>query len=265
MGLSELVEPFPWSRYSRKMISRIDCPRWYGIFTEEEASERGMRLVTGFAGEVSAGNAVRFYWLVDVSDGIIADLKYQLFGQSALIGAAEAACEMVAGKNYDQAKRLSTELIDRHVRDKSEVPAFPPETSAHLNLVLWALDEAAEQCLDIPLSDTYVTPLPADADGEFPEGGYPGWMEMEKKQKIAAIEQVLDKDVRPYVAMDAGGVEVLDLLNERELIIAYKGSCTSCVSSIGSTLTQIQQILRHRIHPELVVVPDLQDSSFLRE
>jgi NifU-like protein len=257
MGLAALIKPFAWHRYSKKLSARIDCPRWYGTFSAEDASERGVRLVMGFDGDIEAGNAIRFYWLVDVSDGVIADLKYQVFGQSALIGAAEVACELIVGKNYDQAKRLTSELIDRHVRDKTDVRAFPQETEAHLELVIGACEQAAKQCFDIPLSDHYVTPLPDGTFGEVLEGGYPGWDEMSSEKRRALIEQVLDKEIRPYIEMDAGGVEIVDLVNGNELLIAYKGSCTSCMSSVGATLSTIQQILRNRVHPSLVVTPEI--------
>lgn len=262
MGLSALITPFPWNRYSKKLIAKIENPRSVGIFKSEESEARGMRLAIGSEGKVQEGNCIRFYWLVDKDDGIIVDIKFQVFGQSALIGAAEAACELLIGKNYDQAKRLSTELLDRHLRDKSEEPAFPRETYPHLNLVLGAIEHAAEQCTDIPFAETYVTPPVPSNIGEVVEGGYPGWMELPLKKKIAVVEEILDRDVRPYIALDAGGVEILNLLNDKEVVIAYQGSCTSCYSSIGTTLSYIQQVLRAKVHPDLVVVPDIDLQNF---
>lgn len=257
MGLSALTTSFPWSRYSKKLMAKIDNPRAAGFFTKEEAEARTMRLAEGRDGSVKDGNAIALYWLVDKDDGIIVDAKFQVYGQSALIGAAEAACELLVGKNYGQARRISADLIDKHLRDKSDIPAFPKETYPHLNLILEAIDAAAEQCTDIPFADTYVAaPVPTDL-GDVVPGGYPGWMELTLKKKIAVIEQVLDQDVRPYIALDAGGVSVLNLLNDKELIIAYSGSCTSCYSSIGTTLSYIQQVLKAKVHPDIVVVPDL--------
>ena len=257
MSLEHLTAPFPWALYSKKLVNKIENPRNAGIFTEEESEARGMRLAEGSDGRVEDGNCIRFYWLVDKDDGIIVDAKFQAFGQSALIGAADGACELLIGKNYDQAKRVSAELLDRHLRDKAEEQAFPKETYAHLNLVLGAIEQAAEKCTDIPFADTYVTPPVPSNIGEVVPGGYPGWLELPIKKKLAVIEEVLDRDVRPYIALDAGGIEVLNLLQDKEVIIAYSGSCTSCYSSIGTTLSYIQQVIRAKVHPSLVVVPDL--------
>lgn len=263
MAIAALTTPFPWSRYSKKLIAKIENPRNGGFFSEAEGEARQVRVVKGSAGAVDEGNAVAFFWLVDRDDGIIIDAKFQVCGQSALIGAAETACELVVGKNYDQAARITSDLIDKRLRDKAETAAFPPETTMHLNLVLEALEMASEQCTDIPLATNYIVPpTPSAAMGEVLEGGYPGWIELTTPQKLAVIESVLANEIRPFIARDAGDVEVLDLVEETEVLIAYKGSCTSCYSSIGSTLAYIQQMLRNRVHPDLVVKPDPSSLTF---
>lgn len=257
MGLESLTHSFPWARYSKKLAVKIEQARSCGWFTKEEAEARLMRLAEGKEGSVVDGNAVILYWLVDKDDGIIVDAKFQVYGQSVLIGAAEVACEILIGKNYEQARRISADLIDKQVRDRSDTPAFPKETYPHLNLILGAIDQAADQCMDIPFSDSYVsTPIPKDM-GEVIPGGYPGWLELPLKKKLAVIEQVLDQDIRPYIALDAGGVSVLNLLNDKELVISYHGSCTSCYSSVGTTLSYIQQMIRAKVHPDITVVPDI--------
>ncbi len=262
MGIEELTTSFPWSRYSKKLNGKIERPHNAGFFEQEASQERGMRLVVGSEGEVQDGNIVQFYWLVDKGDGTIVDAKFQVLGQSALIGAAEIACDLLVGKNYDQAKRISADLIDKQARDRSDEPAFPPETAPHLNLLLEAIDKASEQCTDIPLSSSYVSPpMPLDF-GETLEGGYPGWETLTKKKKIAVIEEVLNADIRPYIALDGGGVELIDLSDNNEVIISYQGNCTSCYSSIGATLSYIQQVIKGRVHPDLVVIPDLSSSPF---
>jgi NifU-like protein len=253
MSRATLCLSFPWARYSKKLATRIDTPRWGGHITPEET--RGLRLVIGEYGSVASGNATRLYWLVDEADGIIADAKHQTFGQSALIGAAEAACELTVGKNWDQANRIGADFIDKHLRDKPDIPSFPAETSAHLNLVIHALEACAEQCTDIPLPETYSTPI--DHDFEVVEGGIPGFLEMHEEEQLRLIRAFVKEEIQPYVELDAGGVEVLKVLNSSEVLIAYEGACTTCHSATGSTLTSIQQLLRAKIHPDLVVVPEL--------
>lgn len=251
MSRTILLQPFPWTRYSKKLAARIETPRWFGTFNPRE----GARLVTGSSGSIEMGNFIKLHWLVDLTDGMILDAKYQLYGQSALIGAAETACELIVGKNYDQAQRIGADLIDKHLRDHANEPSFPFETSGHLNLVIDAIEEAGAQCGDIPLSETYVTPIGPEIKAL--EGGYPGYLDMPEPKQHALIEGVIASDIRPYIELDAGGIDILKIIDSREIIIAYSGTCTSCAASTGTTLSYIQQVLRAKVHPEIIVVPDM--------
>lgn len=257
MSLKQLIAPFPWTVYSKKLVGKIERPKSVGHFSEAESEERKMRLASGTGGNRADGNFVKLDWLVDKEDGMIVDARFEVFGQSALIGAAEAACELLIGKNYDQALRISAELIDKQVRDKTDQPAFPRETAPHINLVLEAIETCASKCTDIPFSEDYVSmPTPSNFEEVMKGTGYPGWMELPLKKKLAVIEEVLDRDIRPYISLDGGGVEVLNLLEDKDVIITYQGTCTSCYSAVGTTLSYIQQVLRAQVHPAINVVPE---------
>ena len=258
MSQKKFFIPFPWANYSKKLLARLDNPRYIGVFDPQEAIARQMRLVTGREGDLLDGHLLEIHLLVDESDGIIADAKFQVFGSTALMGAAEAACEVLLRKNYDQARRISADLIDRQFRDKQDIDAFPQESAPYLNLVLSAVEKAADQCEGIPFVEAYsAPPLSLDLSAS---GTYPGWKELHTKEKIAVIEEIIDKEIRPYIELDAGGIQILNLIDDKELIIAYQGACTSCHSATGATLNAIQQILQTRIDPDIIVTPDL---SFL--
>lgn len=211
-----------------------------------------MRLSIGEEGTIGDGHSLNLYLLVDESDGIIADAKFQAFGPTALIGAMDAAAELLIRKNYDQARRLSADLIDKHLRDHPNIPAFPQEVSFYLNLVLFCVEEAASKCMDIPIADGYVSTPVMSVEGT---GSYPGFEGLSQKQKIALIEEVIATDIRPYIELDAGGVQIVDLIDGKELIISYQGTCTTCYSATGSTLNAIQQILQAKLSPDLFVTP----------
>lgn len=238
---------------SKKIMDKILSAHNVGQFTEEEASLRHMRCVHASAGSYLEGNVVSFFWLVDLEDGMIVDAKFQAFGPFSLLAAADAACELIIGKNYDQARRISSDLLDKSLQGKAEESAYQ-ENLPYLDLVIEALVNGSEKCGDIPLSERYISPVPQN---ESDSSGYPGWLELSNERKLAVIEEVLNVDVRPYVELDEGGIEVQELKANGELIIAYKGNCTSCISSIGATLSTIQQILQTKVHPDIVVTPNM--------
>lgn len=246
--------------FSKKLVNKIEKPFNVGIFSVEEAKARQMRLAIGKSRALNAFEMVQFFLLVDEEDGVIVEARFQALGSPELIGAADAVCNLMIRKNYDQAQRISADLVDKHLRDRSDQPAFPKEADAILNLILEAIEDAANACTDIPFAETYVA-SPVEAQLLKEGESYPHWLQLSVEHQLAIIEEVVANEIRPYIELDAGGIKILNLISGLELIIAYEGSCTTCYSATGSTLNAIQQILRARIHPEIRVIPD---GSFLQ-
>jgi len=67
------------------------------------------------------------------------------------------------------------------------------------------------------------------------------------------INEVLDERVRPGLAGDGGGLEILGLEDKR-LLIRYQGACGSCPSSISGTMYAIEHMLKEEVDPEIEVV-----------
>jgi NFU1 iron-sulfur cluster scaffold homolog, mitochondrial len=67
------------------------------------------------------------------------------------------------------------------------------------------------------------------------------------------INQFLDERVRPGLAGDGGGLEILGF-NDKKLLISYQGACGSCPSSIGGTMMAIERMLRDEVDPDIEVI-----------
>src|SRR5215813_14248633 len=74
----------------------------------------------------------------------------------------------------------------------------------------------------------------------------------EEDEKLAAIRQLLDDQIRPYLQGDGGDLYVIGL-EGNQLKVHYQGACGSCPSSISGTLAGIEGLIR-QIDPELEVV-----------
>ncbi len=70
---------------------------------------------------------------------------------------------------------------------------------------------------------------------------------------LQRIDEVLDDRIRPALAGDGGGLEVVGL-DGKTLQILYQGACGSCPSSIAGTLMAIQNMLQSEVDEELSVV-----------
>lgn len=245
-----------WAHYSQLLTERILAPLYAGKMEARSFEGSDMRLVTGRS--ECDGEWVVIQLVVDCLDGIVAEAKFQAFGSSALIGAAEGACAVSLRKSYRQVQRLSADFIDRKLRDFPHIAAFPSQATPALNMALEALDACAAQCTDMALGDPSSTPpVPIERKKE---GEALDWQELSHEEKLAAIREVIEAEIQPYIELDAGGIEVLALENDREVVIAYQGACTTCPSSTGATLQAIEQMLRSQVYKELTVKPDL---SFL--
>ena len=66
------------------------------------------------------------------------------------------------------------------------------------------------------------------------------------------INQVLDEKVRPGLAGDGGGLEIIGL-DDKKLLIRYQGACGSCPSSIGGTMMAIEYMLKEDVDPDIEV------------
>ncbi len=75
----------------------------------------------------------------------------------------------------------------------------------------------------------------------------------EETELLTQINQILDQRVRPALAGDGGGLEVIGL-NGYQLAIKYQGACGSCPSSIRGTLVAIENLLQREVNPSIEVV-----------
>lgn len=76
----------------------------------------------------------------------------------------------------------------------------------------------------------------------------------EEDELLAKINSFLDQRVRPALAGDGGGLEVLGI-DGYMLKIRYQGACGSCPSAISGTLMAIENLLRREINPAIEVIP----------
>lgn len=84
---------------------------------------------------------------------------------------------------------------------------------------------------------------------DFDTEKYP---QLSDDEKIIIVEAVLDSSIRPALANDGGGLEVIEV--EGSIVrIRYQGACGGCPSSTGGTLRVIENHLRSQLDPEIKV------------
>ena len=89
-------------------------------------------------------------------------------------------------------------------------------------------------------------------------GGTGGFEAMTLVQKIKAIDAVIDENVRQFLIMDGGNMEVIDVKVSDEYIdvyIRYLGACNGCASSATGTLYAIEATLKEKLSKKIRVLP----------
>jgi NifU-like protein len=77
-------------------------------------------------------------------------------------------------------------------------------------------------------------------------------------QKIKAIDAVVDENIRQFLIMDGGNMEVIDVKDSDEFIdvyIRYLGACSGCASSSTGTLYAIEAALKEKLSDKIRVLP----------
>ena len=84
---------------------------------------------------------------------------------------------------------------------------------------------------------------------DFDKEKYP---QLSDDEKVIIVEAILDSSIRPALANDGGGLEVIEV--EGPIVrIRYQGACGGCPSSTGGTLRVIGNHLRSQLDPDIKV------------
>ena len=148
-------------------------------------------------------------------------------------------------------------LVDRQLAQPGQNLSYSkPEDARHGEQALGEHDwrgvaEQVTQLLESHVGTEEPRAAPADAGtagddplAAMPKGGDP--------EMLSRINALLDDRVRPALAGDGGGLQVMGL-DGKTLVIRYQGACGSCPSSTAGTMMAIQNLLQTEIDDELVV------------
>jgi len=85
---------------------------------------------------------------------------------------------------------------------------------------------------------------------------------MSNLQKMQLIQEVLDREVRPGLAMDGGDMELLDVQGSK-VFVQLHGHCNSCSASTSTMKFFVQDRLREMVDPAIEVIDTTEHSAEL--
>ncbi|MFQ5672902.1 MAG: NifU family protein [Nitrospinales bacterium] len=240
-------------QFSKKFEETAANPQHRGAWYQEDAAEKGMALVQ------AKYKDSKLYWLVDIQEDRIYSARFFAYGGKVSLAIGETLCSMVEGLTLQEACSLLAEDVERRLRDDPEVPSVPQSKIQAF--------ESIEALLKIVESEYPAAKAVAQAGGAVKENqGAPSfaelsmaeqaWLGLSKEEQIEQVDLVLDEKIRQALINDGGNVEVVNVIDGKKIIIQYQGACGNCGSSIGATLSFIEQTLRNDIYKDLVVIPN---------
>ncbi|CAD7287924.1 iron-sulfur cluster assembly scaffold protein [Campylobacter suis] len=142
MAKNSLIGGSIWDEYSQTVQDRMNNPKYMGEITEDEAKERGAKLIVADFGAESCGDAVRLYWLVDEKTDTIIDAKFKSFGCGTAIASSDTMAMLCIGKTVDEAVKITNIDVEKAMRDTPETPAVPPQ-KMHCSVMAYDVIKAA--------------------------------------------------------------------------------------------------------------------------
>ena len=242
-------------KFSKKFDEAAAHPKYRGAYDKDDASGKGMTLVE------AKFKDTKIYLLVDRVEDRIYSAKFFAYGGKVSVAIGETLCTMIKGLTLDEACSLKGGDIEVYLRDEPEISAVPEsKQKAFANVeellkVVHELYPTAKAVAEVSASiDKNDVKALSSSELSMAEQA---WMGLSKEDQITQINMVLDDKVRPALMSDGGNVQVLDVIDGEKVMIQYQGACGSCGSSLGATLSFMEQALRKEIHNELIVVPNM--------
>ena len=70
-------------------------------------------------------------------------------------------------------------------------------------------------------------------------------------QKIAMIQETIEREIRPLLEADGGDIELIDVEGDK-VLVSFRGTCTGCLMA-NVTVENIEKKLKELVDEDLVV------------
>ncbi len=231
---------------SARALARIAAPRFAGELGATEAAAAGCTLIATEHGAQHAPEHISLTMLV-AGDGNVRAVRYRSPAGGAQLAAYDVMAELCQGRSLTEAAAITPRQVDALLRDPDGGPVLELVATGapDADHPFYVLRKAVER------HHGATAAAPAQSGGPRTSESLP-WTEVGLFEKVRRIEGVLDTQVRPALASDGGGIDLVDLKQD-DLYVQYHGACGSCSSSIGGTLQFIQDSLNNNLGTALTI------------
>jgi NifU-like protein len=268
--------------YTEKVKDHFLNPRNVGVIENADG--------VGEVGSLACGDALKLTLKID-SDKRISDAKFQTFGCASAIASSSALTEMIKGITIDEAGKITNNDIAEYLgglpkekmhcsvmgRDALEkaIANYRGEPEKEVD------GEIVCECFGVTdleiqraVTENHLKTIQDVTDYVKAGGGceschdkiqeiiesVSGTSFTKKKrppgmtniQKIRLIEETLEREIKPQLKKDGGGIEFIDFV-DNTVFVKLRGTCSTCSASQVTLKHYVETRLKELVSPELLV------------
>jgi NifU-like protein len=268
--------------YTDKVKDHFLNPRNVGVIENAD----GM----GEVGSLACGDALKLTFKLDGS-GKIDDVKFQTFGCASAIASSSALTEMIKGLTIEEASKITNDDIAKYLGDlpKEKMHCSVMGRDALEKAIAYYRGEKEKKidgeivCECFGVTDKEIERAVQenslktieDVTGYVKAGGGCGNChdriqeiidsiigtdqpalkkpaKLTNIQKIKLIEETLEREIKPALQKDGGGIELVDV-DGNTVIVRLCGTCASCSASQVTLKNYVESKLQELVTPDLIV------------
>jgi NifU-like protein len=268
--------------YTDKVKDHFLNPRNVGVIENADG--------VGEVGSLACGDALKLTFKLD-DNGKIDDVKFQTFGCASAIASSSALTEMLKGLTIEEASKISNDDIAKYLGDlpKEKMHCSVMGRDALEKAISYYRGEEAKKidgeivCECFGVTDKEIERAVQEnslktieeVTGYVKAGGGCGNChdriqdmidsiigtdrpivkkpaKLTNIQKIKLIEETLEREIKPALQKDGGGIELIDV-DGNTVIVRLCGTCASCSASQVTLKNYVESKLQELVTPDLIV------------
>jgi NifU-like protein len=268
--------------YTEKVKDHFLNPRNVGVIENADG--------VGEVGSLACGDALKLTLKVD-GDKIISDAKFQTFGCASAIASSSALTEMIKGITIDEAEKITNNDIAEYLgglpkekmhcsvmgRDALEKAIAnyrgEPEKEVDGEIVCECFGVTDHE-IQRAVAENNLKTIEDVTDYVKAGGGCESCHDkiqeiiesvigtpvkektrpsgMTNIQKIRLIEETLEREIKPELKKDGGGIEFVDF-SDNTVFVELRGTCSTCSASQVTLKHYVETRIKELVSPELLV------------
>ena len=268
--------------YTDKVKDHFLNPRNVGVLNDPDG--------VGEVGSLACGDALKLTFKLD-GNGRIDEVKFQTFGCASAIASSSALTEMIKGLTIEEAAKITNEDIAKYLGDlpKEKMHCSVMGRDALEKAIAFYRGEKEKKidgeivCECFGVTDREIERAVSenglrtieDVTAYVKAGGGCGNChdriqeiidsiigtdrpvvkkpaKLTNIQKIKLIEETLEREIRPALQKDGGGIEHVDV-DGNTVIVRLCGNCAACNASQVTLKNYVESKLQELVIPDLIV------------